>query len=78
MTKSRVLILYKQLLRKADTLKYTDKDYYLKRIRQEFESNRFLSEPSAIDASVQVSANRPSNLNTSYRENVSELFLSES
>ena len=37
---SEVLSLYRQLLRYGQSLQFTDKDYYLRRIRYEFERYR--------------------------------------
>ena len=54
MSRQKVLCLYKQLIRTANSLKYSDKDYFLKRIRQEFENNRYLSNPVEVQACVKV------------------------
>ena len=55
MTRSQqVLSLYRQLLRKGKQLKFTDKDYYFKRMRVEFEKNRALSDKSEIEHNIQV------------------------
>ena len=35
-----VLQLYKALLRYGDNLKFTDKQYFFRRVREEFEKNR--------------------------------------
>ncbi|KAG5679290.1 hypothetical protein PVAND_008868 [Polypedilum vanderplanki] len=39
-----VLALYKELLKYGKTLKHTDKDYYMKRVREEFVKNKDLPE----------------------------------
>ena len=58
MTRSQqVLSLYRQLLRKGKQLKFTDKDYYFKRMRVEFEKNRALSDKSEIEHNIQVNDN---------------------
>ena len=43
-SKRAVLSLYKALLRKADTLQYTDKDFFIRRVRGEFAANRHLTQ----------------------------------
>ena len=40
--------LYKQLMRYGQNLKYTDKDFYFRKIRTEFEKNRQLTDPAEI------------------------------
>ncbi|XP_064210745.1 mitochondrial ribosome and complex I assembly factor AltMIEF1 [Tribolium castaneum] len=47
-TKIQILKLYKDLLRYGQNLKFTDKDYFHKRIRREFRKNRDLTDESAI------------------------------
>ena len=42
-SKRAVLSLYKTLLRRADGLKYTDKAYYVRRIKDEFGANKFIT-----------------------------------
>jgi hypothetical protein len=36
-TKEMVLSLYRNILKSSNKLKYTDKDYFKRRVRQEFE-----------------------------------------
>lgn len=45
---SQVLRLYKELLRYGQDLKYTDKPYFYRRIKQEFRKNKSLSENEEI------------------------------
>ena len=45
----RALSLYRQLLRYGQNLRYTDKDYFSARIREEFEKYRHLSDESEIE-----------------------------
>jgi len=45
--------LYKELLRYGQNLKYTNKNYYYRRIRAEFENNRFLSEKEDIQFHIE-------------------------
>jgi len=40
--------LYKQLVRYGQNLKYTDKDFYFRKIRTEFEKNRQLTNPAEV------------------------------
>ena len=50
----QALSLYRQLLRKGKQLRFTDKEYYFKRIRAEFEKKRNLSDASEIEHNIQV------------------------
>lgn len=47
-TNLQILKLYKELLRYGQQLKYTDKNYYMKRIKQEFRNNSYLTEEKDI------------------------------
>jgi len=40
--------LYKQLMRYGQNLKYTDKAFYFRRIRSEFENTRSITDPKII------------------------------
>lgn len=53
--RSEILQLYKQLLRYGRQLKLSDSDYYLYRIRAEFEKNRTLTESEQIAKQFDVS-----------------------
>lgn len=53
-TRLDVLKLYRNLLRYGETLKFTDKGYYKKRIRGEFQKNKILDNPEEIDFSWKV------------------------
>jgi len=48
LSKSDIRVLYKKLLRYSNSLKYTDKNYYLDRIRGEFWRNRELTDKEEI------------------------------
>lgn len=54
MNKKEILNLYKNLLRYSNNLKLTDKDYYLKRVRKEFQQNRELNDPEKVLFSFKV------------------------
>ncbi|XP_071446092.1 mitochondrial ribosome and complex I assembly factor AltMIEF1 isoform X1 [Hetaerina americana] len=45
---NQVLSLYRSLLRYRKQLKYTDKNYFSKRIRKEFERNRTLAPEESV------------------------------
>ncbi|XP_044753457.1 MIEF1 upstream open reading frame protein [Coccinella septempunctata] len=47
--KQQVLKLYKNLLRYGQQLKYTDKEYFAKRIRNDFQKNKYLESKEDID-----------------------------
>lgn len=49
-----VLKLYKQMLRYSNSLKYTDKEFYMQKIRNEFIKQRELTEPQEITFQYQV------------------------
>ncbi|KAL3270117.1 hypothetical protein HHI36_009176 [Cryptolaemus montrouzieri] len=48
-TSSQVLKLYKDLLRYGQQLKYTEKSYFNKRIRNEFRKNQNLEDTAEIN-----------------------------
>ncbi|KAK2146950.1 hypothetical protein LSH36_577g03026 [Paralvinella palmiformis] len=48
-SRQAVLSLYRQLLTKSRSLLYTDKDYYLTRIRKEFRNNQHLTDKKEIE-----------------------------
>jgi len=50
-SRSQVLNLYKKLLRYSQNLQFTEKEYYLRRIRQEFLNSKT---SSAEDAAFQL------------------------
>ena len=50
----QVLGLYRTLLRKGRTLHYTDKGYYFKRIRSEFDKNKHLDKKEEIEKCIEV------------------------
>lgn len=54
-SRTNVLALYKLLLRNGERLKFTDKDFYLRRIRNEFEENRNVESSSERLRLLQVS-----------------------
>ncbi|XP_055593656.1 MIEF1 upstream open reading frame protein [Uranotaenia lowii] len=48
-TKRLVLRLYRDLRRYGSQLQFTDRDYFLRRIRQEFDQSRSLTDPKDIE-----------------------------
>ncbi|CAD7087952.1 unnamed protein product [Hermetia illucens] len=48
-SRQQVLKLYKHLIRYGHQLKYTDKNYFLSRIRDEFRENKDLKDPKEIE-----------------------------
>lgn len=48
MSRVQVLALYKRLLRRADRLVFTDKDYYRLRVRLEFLKNKAVGDPQKL------------------------------
>jgi hypothetical protein len=53
-SRPQVIALYRSLIRYRDTLTFTDKDYYTKRIRKEFKKHRDLTEDNDIVFYYQV------------------------
>lgn len=53
--KLQVLNLYKNLLRYSQQLKYTDKEYFARRIKKEFKQNKNLEGEEEIIFNFQVS-----------------------
>lgn len=49
----QVLALYKTLIRKGRSLQLTDKDYYLRRIRKEFNKNRHIESNEDIQRQIE-------------------------
>jgi len=47
-TSHQVLKLYRHLIRYGKQLKYTDKEYYLSRVREEFQQNKNLEKSEEI------------------------------
>lgn len=54
-SRGRALSLYKQLLRYSEELQFTDKDYYRREIRNQFEKYRHITEEEQIQLQFQVS-----------------------
>lgn len=52
MTRATILKLYKDILRYGETLKYTDKGYYRKKVRQIFKENKELAREADIDFQI--------------------------
>lgn len=48
--------LYKQLLRYGQALQYTDKKFYFRKVRAEFENNRNLTEQDQISFQLEKGA----------------------
>lgn len=53
----QILNLYKQLLRYSDKLVYTNKDYYLARVKHKFRENQNLTDVTDIQFYYKVSLN---------------------
>ena len=54
-SRPQVIALYRSLIRYRDTLTFTDKGYYTRRIREEFAKNRNLTEEQDVSFFYQVS-----------------------
>lgn len=54
-SRADTLRLFKQLLRYSQTLTYTDRHFYLSRVRHEFDKNKCLTDPKDIEFFYQVS-----------------------
>lgn len=54
-TRVEILKLYKNLLRYGEQLKFTNKNYFARRIRKEFKKNKDLTDESAINLRFEVS-----------------------
>lgn len=52
-----VLRLYRDLLKYSQTLKYTDVQFYLNRIKQEFAQGKLLTDEEEITRQIAVGAN---------------------
>lgn len=50
----QALSLYRLLLRKGRQLRFTDKQFYFRRIREEFEKNRHLTDVPEIEYNIKV------------------------
>ncbi|XP_029640348.1 MIEF1 upstream open reading frame protein isoform X2 [Octopus sinensis] len=48
-----IFSLYRQMIRKARTLSYTDKNFYLHRIRKEFDKNKSITDPHELQRSLE-------------------------
>jgi len=57
-----VLSLYKKLMRYSNSLKYTDKDFYARRIRTEFNKYRNSRDSNEINFQYQVTLHSKYNL----------------
>lgn len=53
--KNSILRLYKDLLRYSDRLQFTDKNYYINRVKTEFRNNQSLSKTEDIHFYFNVS-----------------------
>ncbi|TGZ70629.1 hypothetical protein CRM22_003099 [Opisthorchis felineus] len=49
MNRREVISLYKSLLRYAETVKYSDSSYLKSRIRQAFQSNKFVTDEKLVE-----------------------------
>ena len=54
MTRGEVLSLYRRILRSAKNFRYTDRDYYLRRIRLEFDNRKELKDHTEVGFQIQV------------------------
>ena len=52
MSANNVKAIYKSLLRYGNTLKYSNKDYFYRRVRFEFEKNSLLEIPEEINFQI--------------------------
>lgn len=52
--RNAILKLYKDLLRYGEELRFTDKKYYRRKIREEFKENKTLTEAADIDFQLKV------------------------
>lgn len=52
----QILNLYKQLLRYSNKLTYTNKDYYLRRVKDKFRANQNLTDSNDIEFYYMVSS----------------------
>ena len=48
-SRTQILRLYKDLIRYSNRLEFTDRDYYLKRARQEYRKNQHLEKQEDIE-----------------------------
>lgn len=55
-TNQQVLRLYKHLLKYGNQLQFTDKWYYMNKIRDEFKLNKSLKKPEEIEFCFKVNA----------------------
>ena len=55
-SRQSVLQLYTALLRKGRTLQLTNKDFYARRMRLEFERNRSVTDEQELEHLLQVNA----------------------
>ena len=53
--RAQILNLYRQLIRYSRKLEYTNKDYYLRRVKQKFRDNQELTDANEIEFSFKVS-----------------------
>lgn len=53
-SKIQILKLYKDIIRYGQQLKYTDKEYYFHRVRQEFRRNKHLEDVNQISFNYNV------------------------
>lgn len=53
-TNQQVLRLYKNLLKYSDQLQFTDKSYYVNRIKDEFRTNKSLTKSEEIEFNFKV------------------------
>ena len=54
MPHGEILSLYRRILRSAKNFRYTDRDYYIRRIRLEFEMRKELKDQTEIGFQIQV------------------------
>ncbi|KAH3721419.1 hypothetical protein DPMN_064342 [Dreissena polymorpha] len=53
-SKAHVLLLYRQCLKKGRTLQLTNKDYFNRRLRSEFKTNKTLAKDAEIQLAIEV------------------------
>lgn len=53
-TRTQVLKLYKHLVRYSNNLQFTDKKYFLKKVKSEFKASKSLENPKEIEFAFKV------------------------
>lgn len=76
----QILNLYKQLLRYSNTLTYTNKAYYLRRVKEKFRANQDLTSAEDVEFYYKVSSAQTKRVhhlaNLRLDSNRSQIYLS--